>query len=403
MAREIPVARDTKSKVDLPCATGLDAIYREHFEFVWCVLRRLGVDDADIDDATQDVFVIAHRRLAQFEGRAAVRTWLYSIAIRVAANRRRKHARRDALLVRLPRATPDDLEELAARGQARAILEALLDRLDEHKRAVFVLAELEEMTVPAIAEIVGENPRTVYSRLRAARARVASELDRLHAPQPLGIDAAILASRPRAAIPEARARRAWAAVLARLGLDAVPRLAAPGLGLAAKLAIASGLVGAVTWVGAASIEPAAPPVAIATPRVEAPPSAPPPVAPDLRAIAPASPPEVARSVAPSPVPPRSVDAPARAPAAQPRIASEPSSLADETAMIDRARAFVAAGRADAALAELDRHAARFVAGALRPEADGVRITALCGADREPEAIAYAKANGLPSPRCGAAR
>ncbi|MBL8945782.1 MAG: sigma-70 family RNA polymerase sigma factor, partial [Myxococcales bacterium] len=137
VASEIAVPRDTKaSTVESTSEFGADAsplaqIYREHVEFVWAVLRRLGVDEADVEDAAQDVFVVAHRRLGEFEGRAAVRTWLYSIALRVASNRRRKHARRDALLQRMPRAIPEDLEELAARGQARAILESLLDRLDE--------------------------------------------------------------------------------------------------------------------------------------------------------------------------------------------------------------------------------------------------------------------------------
>ncbi|HWB81324.1 MAG TPA: sigma-70 family RNA polymerase sigma factor, partial [Nannocystaceae bacterium] len=146
-------ARDTKREMDAAAEVALDAIYREHFEFVSCVLHRFGVATADLDDATQDVFVVAHGKLDDFEGRAAVRTWLYSIAMRVASNRRRKHARRDVLLSRMPRAVPEDLEEMAARGQARAILHSLIDRLDEHKRVVFVLAELEELTVPTIASI----------------------------------------------------------------------------------------------------------------------------------------------------------------------------------------------------------------------------------------------------------
>lgn len=398
------MARDTKPMVDSTAPAPLDAIYREHFEFVWCVLRRLGVAEGDIDDATQDVFVIAHRRLGQFEGRAAVRTWLYSIAIRVASNRRRKHERRDALLVRLPRSIPDDLEELAARGQARAILEALLDRLDEHKRVVFVLAELEELTVPAIASIVGENPRTVYSRLRAARARVATELDRLHPPAPLGLDAAITATRPRPAIADDRARRAWAAVLARLGVELSPPLATVGLGLWTKLAIAGGIVGAATWAGIAASGPDATPAAVSS--IVS--SAAEPVETD-RAVAtptPAAMPASAPPPAPSPsIPPlaaprRTPEAKASASPATPIAAPRAGTLADETARIDRARALVAAGHADAALAELDRYAAAFTTGALQPEASAVRVTALCKAGRPQDALAIAEASGLPRPRCG---
>lgn len=391
-------ARDTKEAVELGDETALDAIYREHFEFVWSVLRRLGVADADVEDASQDVFVVAHRRLAQFEGRAAVRTWLYSIAMRVAANRRRKHARRDALIhlhgVSSP--MPDDLEELAARGEARAILERLLDRLDEHKRVVFVLAELEELTVPAIADLVGENPRTIYSRLRAARAAVATDLERLHAPAPIDLGAAIVATRPRAAIPAERARRAWAAVVAKLavGVGATP-VAATGVALWGKIAIvAVTTIGVGAWAVSPTDEPAPSKTRAAevTPEVT-PPSSVVAEAPatQLRApvitpssdLSPLSPPRVAA---------RKIDVP------EPPTASS-STLADEIVVLDRARAFVSAGDPNAALAELERYAARFARGTMQREASGIRVAALCNAGRETEAHTIAAAAGLPTPHC----
>jgi RNA polymerase sigma-70 factor (ECF subfamily) len=381
-------ARDTKGLVESRAETALDAIYREHFDFVWSVLRRLGVDEADVDDASQDVFVIAHRRLGQFEGRAAVRTWLYSIAMRVAANRRRKHARRDALLVRMPGAVPDDLEDLAARGQARAILERLLDRLDEHKRVVFVLAELEELTVPAIADLVGENPRTIYSRLRAARAAVANDLDRLHAPQPIDLGAAIVATRPRAQVAPERARRAWAAVLAKVAVGGEVAVVTGGIAVW-KIAIAAvATIGVGTW----AVLPArdeAPGISMAAPPSE-PAVAPPIAAPEIVAVAPVTP----------------VPAPAHTPA--PRITSprvqvpEPppiNTLADEVAAIDRARDRLRTGDVDAALAELDDYTKRFAHGEMHREAAGVRVTALCKAGRTQDAAAIARAAGLPTPRC----
>lgn len=400
---------DTKAaEVESTSELGSDAsplarIYREHVEFVWAVLRRLGVDEADVEDAAQDVFVVAHRRLGEFEGRAAVRTWLYSIALRVASNRRRKHARRDALLQRMPRAIPEDLEELAARGQARAILESLLDRLDERKRVVFVLAELEELTVPVIADMVGENPRTIYSRLRAARASVATALDRLHGRPRIELDAAIVAARPRPCVAPERARRAWALVLARLADGPAAAPVAAGLGAWTKLALVGGL-GVAVWTGAAAIDDD--PTAGSTPAFIDAPSE--PAAVEAPATLPRATTVAASPVAPTPptptVTPRRAavternDSRTAAPAAQPEAPTE-RSLAAELAALDRVREFLAHTSADAAIAELDRYAARFTDGALRREADGLRVAALCELGRDADAQAHAARSGLPRPRC----
>lgn len=388
-----------------PDASPLAQIYREHIEFVWAVLRRLGVDEADVEDAAQDVFVVAHRRLGEFEGRAVVRTWLYSIALRVASNRRRKHARRDALLQRMPRAIPEDLEELAARGQARAILESLLDRLDERKRVVFVLAELEELTVPVIADMVGENPRTIYSRLRAARASVATALDRLHGPPRIELDAAIVAARPRPHLAPERARRAWALVVARLaGGPAVAPVAA-GLGAWTKLALVGGL-GIAVWTGAAAIGDRPNPA----PTTSIPDPAPTDVAGTSSDTAAATLPGVATTPTPVVPPTPSTRTPERRataidrfrdPAPTPDVApAAERSLAAELTALDRVRDLLARTSADAAIAELDRYDARFTDGALRREADGLRVAALCRLGRSTDAVEHAERSGLPRPRCG---
>lgn len=392
-----------------PDASPLAQIYREHVEFVWAVLRRLGVDEADVEDAAQDVFVVAHRRLGEFEGRAAVRTWLYSIALRVASNRRRKHARRDALLQRMPRAIPEDLEELAARGQARAILESLLDRLDERKRVVFVLAELEELTVPVIADMVGENPRTIYSRLRAARASVATALDRLHGPPRIELDAAIVAARPRPRVAPERARRAWALVVAKLASGPAVAPVAAGLGAWTKLALVGGL-GIAVWAGATVIGDRPDPA----PATSIPDPAPTDVAgtsSDTARGAAATLPGVATTPAPVVPPTPSTRTPERRATAIDR-AQDPAptsdvapaaerSLAAELTALDRVRDLLARTSAEAAIAELDRYDARFTDGALRREADGLRVAALCRLGRSTDAVAHAERSGLPRPRCDA--
>ncbi len=149
-----------------------EAVYQANFDFVWRSVRGLGVAAAAVDDATQDVFVVVHRRLHEFEARAHIRSWLFGIALRVARDYRRS-VRRKGPQVQLPEtlcssqaASPFDT---TARAQALRFVEAFLDTLNDDKRVVFVLAELEQLRPPEIAEMLELNLNTVYSRLRAAR------------------------------------------------------------------------------------------------------------------------------------------------------------------------------------------------------------------------------------------
>jgi len=148
----------------------LSAIYREHFEFVWRSLRRLGAPEHALDDATQDVFLVAARRLDEFEGRSTVRTWLFGIAMRVVRTQRRTSWRHQRKVEALAAASPDSPRgDPMAQRDAQRLLLSLLDQLDDDKRAVYVLAELEGMTAVEIAEGLGANVNTIYTRLRAAR------------------------------------------------------------------------------------------------------------------------------------------------------------------------------------------------------------------------------------------
>ena len=155
-----------------PPAPSLRAVYDEHAEFLWRTLRRLGVPEADVEDAAQEAFVVVHRRLADFEGRSSLRTWLFEIARRVAADwRQRAHVRRETTIDEAPeRTTSGDLAtELIARKQARAKLDLALAELDDEKREVFVLFELEQLPMQAVADAVGCPLQTAYARLYAAR------------------------------------------------------------------------------------------------------------------------------------------------------------------------------------------------------------------------------------------
>lgn len=159
-------------------------LYDQHFHFVWRSLRRLGVDAADLDDAVQDVFVVVHRRLETLDCRSTLKAWIFGIAYRVAKAYRRRGARRrthlseeESVLI-CTHGTP---EEAHASAQAAELVQELLNGLDDDKRAVFVLMELEHMQALEVAAALGIPKNTVYSRLRLAREAFEQGLKRLHA------------------------------------------------------------------------------------------------------------------------------------------------------------------------------------------------------------------------------
>jgi RNA polymerase sigma-70 factor (ECF subfamily) len=154
-----------------------EALYDDYFPFVWRSALRLGVPVAQLDDVVQEIFLVVHRKLPGFEGRSTVKTWLYGIALRVARVHRvraRQSGAAEVLddeQVRAPDTTRPD--EQAQNAEAARVVNALLDALDDDQREVFVLAELEQLTAPEIAEALGLKLNTVYSRLRLARAAFA--------------------------------------------------------------------------------------------------------------------------------------------------------------------------------------------------------------------------------------
>jgi RNA polymerase sigma-70 factor (ECF subfamily) len=186
-----PVGNVLESTAPSNCASvpDFDTVYEAQVDFVWRAVRRMGVHAADTDDVVQEVFVIVHRRLGEFEGRAQLKTWVFRILVHVVRHYWRTHQRRPG-----DRAAEDpaaihalvaDREESPfarlERVEAVRILDRLLAELDEDKREVFVLAEIEQMTAIEIAEIVEANANTVSSRLRAARQEFEKALLRFRA------------------------------------------------------------------------------------------------------------------------------------------------------------------------------------------------------------------------------
>jgi RNA polymerase sigma-70 factor (ECF subfamily) len=170
-----------------PARLAFASLYDEHFDFVYRTVRRLGIAESAAEDVTQEVFVRVHKSLFAFEGRSSLRTWLFGIARNVAYHHRRALGRRIATTSgeggggALESAHDDDAtsaQDLAERREAARVLDALLASMDDEKREVFMLVELEEMSMPEVAEALGINVNTAYTRLRAARQQFEGALAR---------------------------------------------------------------------------------------------------------------------------------------------------------------------------------------------------------------------------------
>jgi RNA polymerase sigma-70 factor (ECF subfamily) len=136
------------------------------------------VRERELEDACQEVFVVVHARLADFEGRSSLRTWLYGIAVRVALNFRRKLGRRrEELEAAPPEGRADaDQHELVARRETLTLIERALAQLDPEKREVFALYELEGMTMAEVASTLALPENTALYRLYAARDELRARL-----------------------------------------------------------------------------------------------------------------------------------------------------------------------------------------------------------------------------------
>lgn len=365
--------------MEIGAATAFADVYREHHTYVWRTLRCMSVVDSALDDATQDVFMVVYRRLPEFEGRAAVRTWLFEIVRRV-ASRYRTHASKDAARTfELPElAGATDLEDEVAQAMAREILRAFLDGLDEARLRVFVLAEIWQLKGREIADELGINQNTAYARLQSARAELDRLVTRLRAREASGVIATMRRSRPS----RAAKARTWRALVVGLGLPSSMPIAV-GTSWTAGLAwgLVGGLAGATIVVGTAAVLPepaprtmraelegvrapvaetaveAALPRAIETRAAEVPVASEPAPLPER--------PEVARVVAKLPVP-AAIDPPEPAPP-----------LSAEVQLVQAIRAAVAGDRVSAAREHIARYRETYPRGALLPEVEALAVEQRC--------------------------
>lgn len=160
----------------------LSAVYRAQLDFVWRLTRSLGVAPHEVDDVVHDVFLVVRRRLPERRTDVPLRAWLARITHNVVLHHHRARARLERRLQRIePPVAVRTPAELHDDEEAAALVQAFLDRLEERKREVFVLVEIEGMTLAEVSRILDVKRPTVFSRLKAARDAFEAYVARLSA------------------------------------------------------------------------------------------------------------------------------------------------------------------------------------------------------------------------------
>jgi len=157
----------------LPAVPSVDfrAVYDANFGYIWTVLRRLGVYERELEDAVHDVFIVFHRRLADFDASRPVKPWLCGIAARTASDFRRRARVRYETATAEPEAIDNDHspERGVETRRARALVHRALAELTWERRVMIVLCDIEGHSVPALEDVLDVPLNTLYSRLRLAR------------------------------------------------------------------------------------------------------------------------------------------------------------------------------------------------------------------------------------------
>ncbi|HEX3852063.1 MAG TPA: sigma-70 family RNA polymerase sigma factor [Polyangiaceae bacterium] len=174
-ARRVEGAADPGSRPLPSIVLSFQTVYRQYFDFVWSAARRFGVAPDAMDDVVQEVFIVIHAKLDSLERPEALRNWIYGVVRRVASNHRRALRTQTAAGIVIgsygetaESREPTPFEHLKTNADL-VLLASLLNELDEPKREVFALVEIDELTVPEVADILEIPLNTAYSRLRAAR------------------------------------------------------------------------------------------------------------------------------------------------------------------------------------------------------------------------------------------
>lgn len=391
---------DVRPRDDLDSLRGFERFHRDYFGYVWTVLVHLGVPDAVIDDAHQEVFLTCYRRRDTFRPGHPVKPWLVGIARRVAFRHRRSQQRRLRKLAALAAHGPVRAEP-EHQVEARILLERFIAALDPARREAFILAELEGRSGLEIAEALGISVDAAYARVRQARLALTRELT-------------LLGERP---VAPARVSRGFALLLPELH-GAGGKLATWGAALlkTKEIAIAAALT---SGLGLAAVSHPDPPAAAAGNETHRNiPDRAARTGPRLSAETPAADtdavPVTPAMIAPTSQPAKrsslrehvANDMPFQTDAPEPPTAPPARSLSrlgEEAELLARAQRALGAEAPVEALRHLDAYAQQFPAGALHDAAIALKIEALCAQGRRTEARTEASALLRTHPHAAVAR
>jgi RNA polymerase sigma-70 factor (ECF subfamily) len=168
---------------DRPEPPDFTRLFQAECSYVWTSLRRLGIRDRDLEDLVHEVFLVVHRHLGDYDPRRPIRPWLFGISFRVAAAYRRlARTHRELVSDQIEAVDPEpSAEDRVATKQEQELVMRALDMLDLDRRALILMHDFDELTMPEIAEIIGVPLNTAYSRLRLAREQFTAACRRLQA------------------------------------------------------------------------------------------------------------------------------------------------------------------------------------------------------------------------------
>lgn len=171
----------------LPPPPRFEDVYAEQFTMVWRLVSHR-VPASALDDVVQEVFIVVHRKLPEFQSRSTIRTWVYGIVRLVIRDYLRNHGNRPAgeALAHEPVCEAELPSDLLARKEALSVLDEALLRMTEEQREAFLLMDVEQMTSREVAESLGVNDNTVRTRVRAARGIFEAAVTRFRARQRWG-------------------------------------------------------------------------------------------------------------------------------------------------------------------------------------------------------------------------
>lgn len=397
----------------------LRQIYREHHALVRAVVVGRGVPEAAVDDVVHDAFLAIHRRLDDRPESVSVRQWVVAITRNVAFSHRRGAARRQRRLTELPAPGPSlplSAEVLDAR-RAWGVVSAFLEAIPPAQREVFMLCQLQGLSITEVAEVLGCNPNTVGSRLRLARTKFAR-----HFPEAAGIGdhAALLRTAARGAAPTPSQRRSALAVLmaqASTGRTTAVTLSLPSAvwHVLGGMLAAGAVLGTVLLFVHRKPAPGSDRPSIAIPSASPPADAVPPTPREALPTVTAGAAATVATTAPARAPTRS--APAGLPAAHASATRDDRSagrssetpaehasddLAEQTRLLQRARRSLDGGDPAGAAELLREHTHAFASSPLAPERTRLEIAVQCALGHRQAAIALARRlEGIqpPNPVC----